>query len=398
MDQSRCKFIAAMAITSIACASASAADINVGIIVGFTGPTESESPNYARAAELAAAEINRSGLLLDGSKIITPHGDSTCIDSSAAVAAAERLVSTDKVAALVGADCSGVSAAIVKNVTAPNGVLMISPSATSPALTDLADDGYFFRTAPSDARLGQVITDMLIGKDLKKVAISYSNSDYGKAMTDSFSAAYQAAGGTVTLAAPHDDGKGDYSAEVAALAAAGGDLLVVFGYADQGGLGIVRQSLESGAFDRFAFGDGMFYQSLLDAVGSELEGSIGAVAGSEGEGGEAFDAVAKAADFDPNGVYRRENYDAMALIGLAIQKAGSTDRTAIRDALVSVANAPGEKIVPGQLAKGLQILKDGGDIDYVGATNVEFDTDGDVGGSYREYVIKGGKFETVGFR
>ena len=126
-------FTAAVAATGIACASASAADINVGILVGFTGPTESEAPNYARAAELAADEINRSGLLLGGSKIVTPHADSTCIDSSAAVAAAERLVSTDKVVAIVGADCSGVSAAVVNNVTAPNGVLMISPSATSPS-------------------------------------------------------------------------------------------------------------------------------------------------------------------------------------------------------------------------------------------------------------------------
>ncbi|MDG4890070.1 MULTISPECIES: ABC transporter substrate-binding protein [unclassified Mesorhizobium] len=396
MYQLRRMFTAALAATGIACASASAADIKVGIIVGFTGPTESEAPNYARAAEIAADEINRSGLLLGGSKIVTPHADSTCIDSSAAVPAAERLVSSDKIVALVGADCSGVTAAIVNNVTKPNGVLTISPSATSPALTGIAP-GYFYRTAPSDARLGQVITDMLMKKNLKEVAVSYSNSDYGKAMTDSFSASYKAAGGTITLAAPHDDGKADYSAEVAALAAAGGDLLVVFGYADQGGLGIVRQSLESGAFSRFAFGDGMYYQSLLDAVGKDLEGSIGAVAGSEGKGGEAFDAVAKAAGFNPNGVYRREYYDAMALIGLAIQKAGSTDRKKIRDALESVANAPGEKIYPGELAKGLQILKDGGDIDYVGATNVEFDKNGDVGGSYREYVIKGGKFETVGF-
>ena len=52
-------FTAAVAATGIACASASAADINVGILVGFTGPTESEAPNYARAAELAADDDPR---------------------------------------------------------------------------------------------------------------------------------------------------------------------------------------------------------------------------------------------------------------------------------------------------------------------------------------------------
>lgn len=378
--------------------AARAENINIGLILGFTGPTESIAPNLAKSAEMAAEEVNGSGLLLNGSKIVIVRGDSTCIDASAATAVAERQVSSDKVAAIVGADCSGVSTAIVNNVTTPNGVVMISPSATSPALTDIKDNGYFFRTVPSDARLGVVMKDILLDRGLKKVAVTYSNSDYGKGMTDSFSRAYEAAGGTITIKAPHDDGKSDYSAEVGVLAAAGGDALVVFGYGDQGGLGIVRQSIESAAFEKFAFGDGMYYQSVLDAVGKDLDGTIGAIAWSEGAGAEAFAAAAKAVGLDPEASYIRESYDAMALIALAMQKAGSHDRTAIRDALNAVANAPGEKILPGELAKGLKILKEGGDIDYVGATNVEFTDQGDVGGSYREYEIKDSKFVTAKMR
>lgn len=378
--------------------AANAEDIKVGIILGFTGPTESIEPNVAKSAEMAAEEVNKSQLLLSGSKIISVRGDSTCIDASAATAVAERQVTSDKVSAIVGADCSGVTTAIVNNVTTPNGVVMISPSATSPALTDIKDDGYFFRTAPSDARFGVVMSDMLMDRGIKRVAVTYSNSDYGKGMNDSFSRAYEAAGGTITAKVPHDDGKSDYSAEVGTLAAAGGDLLVVFGYGDQGGLGMVRQSIESGAFDKFAFGDGMYYQSVLDAIGGELGGTIGAIAWSEGAGADAFAKVAKEAGLNPESTYVRESYDAMALIALAMQKAGSTDRKGIRDAMMSVANAPGEKILPGELAKGLEILKAGGDIDYVGATNVEFNDKGDVEGSYRDYEIKDGKFVTVKIR
>ena len=62
--------------------------------------------------------------------------------------------------ALMGADCSGVTGAVATNVAVPNGVVMISPSATSPGLTDLEDKGLFFRTAPSDARGGQVLADI----------------------------------------------------------------------------------------------------------------------------------------------------------------------------------------------------------------------------------------------
>lgn len=375
-----------------------AEEIPVGILLGFTGPAESVSGAQAEAAELAATEVNASGLLLDGSTIKPIRGDGTCMDASVATSVAERMVTAEKVVAIFGEGCSGVTIAIVNNVAVPNGVTMISPSATSPALTTIADNGYFFRTAPSDARLGPVFAQILMDRGYDEVAVTYSNSDYGRGMTDTFTKAYEAAGGKITLAAPHDDGKPDYSAEVGALASAGGELLVVFGYADQGGMGMVRQSLESGAFETFAFGDGMYTQTIMDAVGPEIEGTIGAVPWAAGEGADAFATIATPANIDPDGYAVRESYDAMALFALAMQKAGSSDRQGIRDAMMEVANGPGEKILPGELAKGLQILKEGGDIDYVGATNVEFDENGDVQGTFREYIVKDAQYTTVEIR
>jgi len=370
-------------------------ETKIGIILGFTGPLESITPGMGGSAELALKEANDSGLL--STKLVPVRADSTCIDSAAATAAAERLVTAENVAAIMGADCSGVTTAILNNVAVPNGVVMISPSATSPALSEAKDNDFFFRTAPSDARQGQVLTDVLVGQGVKSVAVTYTNNDYGKGFADAFDAAFKAAGGTITISAPHEDGKGDYSAEVAALQAAGGDLLVVLGYVDQGGVGIIRAAVESGAFDKFALGDGMYGQSLIDAIGADLDGTVGLIPGTEGDGMAKFSEAAKAAGLDPSSSYTGESYDAAALIALAIQKAGSTDRTAIRDAVLAVANQPGEKILAGELAKGLQILKDGGDIDYVGATNVELIGPGEAAGSYREYIVKDGKFETVKF-
>lgn len=381
-----------------ASAAAQAEDVKIGIILGFTGPLESITPGMGGSAELALKEVNDSGLFLDGKTLVPVRADSTCIDNAAATAAAERLVTTDNVAAIMGADCSGVTIGIVNNVAVPNGVVMISPSATSPALTDIEDNGFFFRTSPSDARQGQVLTDVLASKDIKSVAVSYTNNDYGKGFSDAFVAAFEAGGGKVTIAAPHEDGKGDYSAEVGALAAAGGDVLVVLGYVDQGGVGIMRAAIDTGAFDTFALGDGMYGQSLIDALGDSIEGTFGVIPGAEGEGSAKFAEVAKAAGLDPSSSYTGESYDAGALIALAAQKAGSVDRTAIRDAMLDVANGPGEQILAGELAKGLQILKDGGEIDYVGATNVELIGPGEAAGTYREYVIEGGEFKTVQFR
>ena len=400
MSNFRKIFAASVAGAALLAAGAASAqeEINVGIVLGFTGPLESITPGMAAGAELAWSEVNESGLLLDGSTLTPVRADSTCIDNAAATAAAERLVNTDNVAAIMGADCSGVTIGIVNAVAVPNGVVMISPSATSPALTTIEDNDYFFLTAPSDARQGEVLTEVLTSNDISSVAVSYTNNDYGKGFSDAFVAAFEAAGGTVTIAAPHDDGKGDYSAEVGALAAAGGDLLVVLGYVDQGGDGIIRSAVDTGACDRFALGDGMYGQSLIDAIGDDLEGTIGVLPGAEGEGSELFAGLATAAGFDPTSSYTGESYDAAALIALAIQKAGSADRTAIRDAVLDVANGPGEPILPGELAKGLQILKDGGDVDYVGVTNVELIGPGEAAGTYREYIVENGEFKTVGYR
>jgi branched-chain amino acid transport system substrate-binding protein len=377
---------------------AEAGEVKIGVILGFTGPIESLTPDMAASAELAMKEVSDSGKLLDGVTLVPVRADSTCVDSAAASAAAERLITADSVAAIYGADCSGVTTAIANNVAVPNGVVMISPSATSPALTTIEDNGYFFRTAPSDARQGQVLADIVTERGIESVAITYTNNDYGKGLAESFTSAYIHLGGKIEMAAAHEDGKGDYSAEVGALAASGAEHLVVFGYLDQGGKGIIQTSLDTGAFENFILADGMIGDSLIENIGEDLNGAIGTVPGSDSEGAGIFAEFAAANGVDSDGPFRGESYDAAALIALAMQAAGSTDRAAIQSKVMSVANEPGEKIMPGELAKGLQILADGGEINYVGATNVEFTYVGEAAGSYKELEVKNGEFTTISFR
>ena len=366
--------------------------IKIGVILGFTGPIESLTPDMAASAELAMKEVSDSGALLGGKKLIPVRADSTCIDAAAATTAAERLVSSDSVNAIFGADCSGVTTAIANNVAVPNGVVMISPSATSPALTTIEDKGYFFRTAPSDARQGEVLAKVLKSRGINNVAVTFTNNDYGKGLASSFANAF---GGTIEISAAHEDGKGDYSAEVAALAASGSEQLVVFGYLGQGGKGIIEASLDTGAFSNFILADGMIGESLIEAIGEGLNGAIGTLPGSESEGAQMFLAHAAANGVNGDGPFRGESYDAAALIALAMQASGSSDRAAIQSKIMDVANAPGENILPGQLAKGLQILADGGSVNYEGATNVEFTSVGEAFGSYKELEVQNGKFTTI---
>jgi branched-chain amino acid transport system substrate-binding protein len=326
------------------------------------------------------------------------RADSTCIDNAAATAAAERLVTSDGVVAIMGPDCSGVTGAVLSNVAVPNGIPMISPSATSPGLSTAEDNDLFFRTSPSDARQGEVLAQIAMDAGIAEVAVSYINSDYGKGLSDSFVAAFEGLGGTVTIAAPHEDGKADYSAEVAAADAAGGDMLAVFGYADGGGAGMIQAATDTGAFDTFLLGDGMFGDALLANLGDVMEGSMGAVPWAEGEGTDAFNTVAEAAGINFGSSYTRESYDAAALIALAMQAGGEATPAAIAANILNVANAPGEQILPGELARGLQILADGGEIDYVGATNVELIGPGEAAGTYRHYTVTGSAYETVAFK
>jgi branched-chain amino acid transport system substrate-binding protein len=394
------RLLLATAASALFAGAVSAQDqVNVGIILGFTGPLESITPGMAAGAELAFKEASDSGKLPGGATLNVMRGDSTCIDAAAATATAAQLITSDNVAAIMGADCSGVTTAIANNVAVPNGVVMISPSATSPALTDIDDDGFFFRTAPSDARQGEILAALLMERGMDTVAITFTNNDYGKGLADAIAASFTALGGTVAINAPHDDGKGDYSAEVAALQASGAEHLVVAGYVDQGGVGIVQASLDTGAFESFIFPDGMYGQSLIDSIGDEINGKVvGTLPGTEGQGAELFATVANAAGVDPTGTYAPESYDAAALISLAIAAGGSADRASIRDHVLEVANAPGEPIYPGELAKALELLAAGTDIDYVGASGVELIGPGEAAGSYRVYEITDNAPVTLGFR
>jgi branched-chain amino acid transport system substrate-binding protein len=371
--------------------------VNLGIILGFTGPIESLTPDMAAAAELAISEMNKSGKFEFGEVSVT-RADSTCIDSAAATAAAERLITADKVNAIVGGDCSGVTTAMLENVAVANGTVMISPSATSPALSTVADNGLFFRTAPSDARQGEVVKDILMEQGYKTIAITYENSDYGKGLADSIETFFTEAGGTVTLNASHENGKGDYGAEVAALAQAGGEILVVAGYLNQGGKGMIEASLDTGAFDIFYLPDGMIGDQLPIDIGPDLNGSIGDVPGTDSEGAATFASMAEKAGFNGTGPFAPESYDAAALIMLAMQAAGSTDSNIFKDHVMDVANAPGTKIYPGELGKAIDLLRAGEKVDYVGASAVELIGPGESAGNYREILVDGGKNTTVRFR
>ena len=141
----------------------------------------------------------------------------------------------------------------------------------------------------------------------------------------------------------------------------------------------------------------MIGDSLPKAIGADLDGSFGTVPGTDSKGAELFDEMAKAAGIKTD-AFSAESYDAAALIMLAMQAAKSSKSADFKDKVMDVANAPGEKILPGELGKALELLAAGKDIDYVGATAVELIGGGESAGNYREILVKGGENTTAKFR
>ncbi len=390
--------LAAVAATAIMAPSAANAEVKIGFLGGFTGPIESLMPAIANGAKLAASQVNAQGGTSSGNvKVVV--ADTTCADATKAADAADRLVNTEKVVAIVGAQCSGATISAANNAAIPAGVTMISPASTSPKLTTMKDNDLVFRTAPSDAYQGAVLSRLLKAKGFKNIAITYVNNDYGKGFAGALKAAFEADGGKVAASEAHEDGKADYRAEIGSLSSHGAEILVVLAYAGGSGQNIIRQALEGGDFEKFAGGDGIVADKLISGVGKgKLEGIIATRVGSpELAGAALFAKAAKEAKLDPKAIFAAQSYDAAFLLALAIEKNGSAERKGVNKALRAVASAPGVVILPGEWAKAKKLIAAGKDINYEGASGShEFDAAGDVPGVIIETTVKGDKFVDIG--
>jgi branched-chain amino acid transport system substrate-binding protein len=384
---------------TVLCAAvpALAEDVKLGFIGGFTGPIESLTPPIFAGAELVVQQINEQGGILGG-KLSLVSADGAC-DATAAAGAADKLINTDQVTAVVGALCTGETIGAFNGSGKAGNVVFVSPASSAPALTTLDDNDLVYRTTPSDAFQGVKMAELLISKGIKDVAVTYVNNDYGKGLADAFTAAYTAKGGTVSANVAHEDGKADYRAELGQLAGGGSQNLVVLAYANASGQTILRQAVESGDFTTYVGGDGMVGDDLLKGIDvASVEGLIATRAGAPaGAATTTYEKLALDAGIQATATYAPQAYDAAFLLALAIEKNGSASRDGLSKALRDVASAPGEKILPGEWKKAVELIKAGKDIDYDGAGGaLDFDAAGDVDGIIVELAVEGGKFVEKG--
>ncbi len=379
-------------------ALAHAADTKIGVLMDITGPIANFIPPLQNAANLAVKQVNEQGGLLDGNAVAV-YGDTTG-SSQGAVDAAQKLANVENVPIIMGALMSGTTIAAAEAVSIPTGIVQISPTATSPAMTDLKDNDLVYRIVPSDNFQGEVLAKMVLDEGIKKVAVTYVNNDYGVGIGQTFMDAYKKAGGEIVAEVKHEEKKDSYRSELASLTKGGAEALVVIAYAGDSGGKIVKQSIEGGLFTRFIGTDGLRDDLLIKDVGADaLKTSFFSSPTSPADNPaqktlhDEFNAeFGEGADK----AFVDQTYDATFLAMLAVEKAGSTDRAKIAAALRDVASAPGEKVGPGEWAKAKELIKEGKDIDYDGAGGAyDFDAHGDVRGYVGKFVVDGDSYKQV---
>lgn len=390
-------FMAAAALLGSGTA-ALADDTKIGILMDITGPIANFIPPLQNAADLAVKQVNEQGGVLGGSAVAV-YGDTTGT-AQGAVDAAQKLVNVENVPIIMGSLMSGTTIAAAEAAIIPAGVPQISPTATSPAMTFLEDNGLVFRIVPSDNYQGEILAKMVMDEGIKKVALTYVNNDYGVGIGETFIDAYTEAGGEIVAEAKHEEKKDSYRSELASLAKGDAEALVVIAYAGDSGGKIVRQAIEGGLFTKFVGTDGLRDELLIQNVGADaLKTSFFSSPTSPAENPAQkalHDAFNAAYGEGADKAFVDQTYDATFLALLAIEKAGSTDRAKIAEALKEVAMAPGEKVGPGEWAKAIALIKEGKDIDYEGASgSAEFDENGDVGGYIGKFVVDGDGYKQV---
>jgi len=382
--------VVAAALVSIAASPVYAGEVKIGVLNALTGPIPDLSAVILEAELAAAAHINANGGMWGGDTLVLASGDSGC-DAKAGVDAATKIVNVEQASIIVGPLCSGATIGATQAVTIPAGVVNISPSATSPAITGLDDNDLVFRVCPSDAYQGVTIAKLARSMGYSILAATYANDDYNAGLHDVFVKAFKELGGTITGDQMHEANKASYRAELATLASGGPEALAIFAYYNGSGITMLRQSLENGFFSKFIGGDGMIAQEVIDEIGADNLGDAVFTKGTADESSSHFKTFAGLFD-RPSDPYTAQAWDAVMIAALALESAGSATRDLIGH-VRSVANAPGVEVGPGDWAKAKALLAAGKEINYQGIAGAnEFDANGDVAGIYGKSVVKDGKW------
>lgn len=386
-------------------AYAQSCDVTVGMVMELTGPAGAYGQAGAKAVEMAFRDFNEAGGFGEGCTIKADTRDSQS-QGNVAVDQATQLVNIGKVPVVIGGIISSVSIPILTSVTAPAGVVQVSPASSSPTLTALSEEGktngVFFRTITSDALQGTAAAKYAIDQGLKKLAIVHVNNDFGVNMVKEFQTAFEKLGGTITSTTPYNEKQASYTAEANTAMEGEPDALYLVSYPVDGAT-IARAWISGGGPAKFLLNDGMNSSDFISAVGAQyLDDAYGTSSGTAPTASTEYfntNFESFSGGIKPDAPAADRSYDAGAIVALAVAKAGKGDAAAIKAAIREVTKEGAEPIHAGkaEFAKALALIKDGKPVKYEGVIGpVSFDKNGDITGPFRLWRIQKGEVTTTG--
>ncbi len=343
----------------MACSQQQAGQPAEKIKIGFMGPLSGDAASYGigpqKGAQLALKE---SGL----TNIELVSEDSKC-DGKEAVSAINKLISINGVKAIVGEICSGATLAATP-VAEQSQVSMVSPASTSPKITTAGD--YIFRTVPSDTLQGSFGAKLAYGKGYRKLAVLYSNEDYGAGFNGVLTASFKELGGEVAADEAFERGAVDLRAQLTKIKSKSPDVLFIITNAPDSAVAALKQTRELNIEAALMSGDGLYGSDIPKNAGAAAEGLTVSTVSS---GSSGFAERFKAEYGESPGPFAAQGYDAMQAIIWAIKLGAKTSQ---------------------EIKNNLYL------VEFDGATGkIKFDENGEVSGNYETYTVKDGKFELV---
>ena len=382
-------------------------DLTIGALLPLTGDLSAFGPAGEKAAILAVEEAN-AALEEAGADIsVTLDAADSQTEPTAAQSAAKQMISGGA-SCLIGPWSSSETVPVGRSVAAREQVPLISPSATSPELTELPDDGYVFRTAPSDALQGQVLADAIEEEEGIEAVVSIGgrNDPYGEGIVTEFQAAWEAKGGTVTGPVLWDPELSSYNSEADEIVSGNPDVFLLIDFEEPWNR-IGPALTRTGDYDaaNLCTADGLaFEDGIPDSIPVDtLAGASGTRPSTPADSptAKAFDELFAASSEPPKGrnSFDSQNFDAAVLCTLAAVAAGSSEAPAIQEQVQAVSGPPGDQYDYTQLADAITALQAGEDIDYQGVSGPgDLDDNGDPTlGFYETYEYDDqGKFSVTG--
>ena len=315
-------------------------EIPIGFVFSQTGAGAPYGPSQKNAAELAIEEINASGML--GEATIRGIFEDDASKPEQAIQVFTRLITQDQVVAIIGPTLSN-SAKSSDPVAQENQTVVLGVSNTAAGIVEIGD--YVFRNSlPESAVIPNTVAVVKQKLGLTKVALMYGNDDaFTKAGYDVFQQALTAEGIELLTTETFAKGDTDFNPQLTKIQGYAPDALVVSALAEEAA-GIISQARQLGLTVPIIGGNGFNSPKLAELSGEAAEGVISGAAwfvGAENERNQAFVQAYNARYGANPDQFAAQAYDGVYLIATAIKNAGSTDRTAIRDALDKVSGFEG---------------------------------------------------------